>query len=114
MPVLTVAQINRYISFKIKEDRNLQGIMVSGEISNFTCHYRSGHLYFTLKDKDCALKAVMFASAASRLKFQPEDGMAVIVSGSISVYERDGAYQLSMSLIFSRTVPVRQVLLLNS
>ena len=94
MPVLTVAQINRYISFKIKEDRNLQGIMVRGEISNFTCHYRSGHLYFTLKDKDCALKAVMFASAASRLKFQPEDGMAVIVSGSISVYERDGAYQL--------------------
>lgn len=94
MPVLTVTQINRYISFRLKEDKNIQGIMVKGEISNFTEHYRSGHLYFTLKDKESALKAVMFASAASRLKFRPEDGMSVIVSGSISVYERDGAYQL--------------------
>ncbi|MBQ8298199.1 MAG: exodeoxyribonuclease VII large subunit [Ruminococcus sp.] len=94
MPVLTVTQINRYISFKLKEDKNIQGIMVRGEISNFTEHYRSGHLYFTLKDKESAVKAVMFASAASRLKFRPEDGMAVIVSGSISVFERDGVYQL--------------------
>lgn len=94
MPVLTVTQINRYISFRLKEDKNIQGIMVKGEISNFTEHYRSGHLYFTLKDKESALKAVMFASAASRLKFRPEDGMSVIVSGSISVYERDGVYQL--------------------
>lgn len=94
MPVLTVTQINRYIGFRLKEDKNIQGIMVKGEISNFTEHYRSGHLYFTLKDKESALKAVMFASAASRLKFRPEDGMSVIVCGSISVYERDGAYQL--------------------
>ncbi|MCC8135821.1 MAG: exodeoxyribonuclease VII large subunit [Ruminococcus sp.] len=94
MPVLTVTQINRYVSFKLKEDKNIQGIMVKGEISNFTEHFRSGHLYFTLKDKESAVKAVMFASAASRLKFQPEDGMSVIVSGSISLYERDGAYQL--------------------
>lgn len=94
MPVLTVTQINRYISFKLKEDKNIQGIMVKGEISNFTEHYRSGHLYFTLKDKESAVKAVMFASAASRLKFKPEDGMSVIVSGSISVFERDGVYQL--------------------
>lgn len=97
MPVLTVTQINRYINFKIKEDKNIQNIMVRGEISNFTEHYRSGHLYFTLKDKECAVKAVMFASSASRLKFRPEDGMAVIVSGSISVYERDGVYQLYVS-----------------
>lgn len=94
MPVLTVTQINRYISFKLKEDKNIQGIMVKGEISNFVEHYRSGHCYFTLKDNESAVKAVMFASAASRLKFQPEDGMSVIVSGSISVYERDGVYQL--------------------
>jgi len=78
-------------------DKNIQNIMVRGEISNFTEHYRSGHLYFTLKDKECAVKAVMFASSASRLKFRPEDGMAVIVSGSISVYERDGVYQLYVS-----------------
>ena len=94
MAVLTVAQINRYISFKIKEDRNLQGIMVKGEISNFTVHYRSGHLYFTLKDGEAAIKAVMFSSAASRLKFNVENGMSVIVSASVAVYERDGVYQL--------------------
>ncbi len=94
MPVLTVSQINRYISFRLKEDKNIQGIMVKGEISNFVEHFRSGHLYFTLKDKESAIKAVMFASAASRLKFRPEDGMSVIVSGSIAVFERDGVYQL--------------------
>ncbi len=94
MPILTVSQINRYISFRLKEDRNIQGIMVKGEISNFTEHYRSGHIYFTLKDRESSIKAVMFASAASRLRFRPEDGMAVIVSGSIAVYERDGVYQL--------------------
>ena len=94
MPVITVSQVNRYISSKLKGDRILQGIMVKGEISNFTKHFKSGHCYFTLKDSECSLKAVMFAGAASRLKFLPEDGMSVIVSGSISVYERDGAYQL--------------------
>lgn len=94
MAVLTVTQINRYISFRMKEDKNIQGIMVKGEISNFTDHYRTGHLYFTLKDKESAIKAVMFASAASRLKFKPEEGMSVIVFGSISVFERDGIYQL--------------------
>lgn len=94
MPVLTVSQINRYISFRFKEDNNIQGIMVKGEISNFVEHYRSGHLYFTLKDGESAIKAVMFASAAARLRFSPEDGMSVIVSGSVSVFERDGVYQL--------------------
>lgn len=94
MPVITVTQINRYIGSILKNDRNIQGIMVRGEISNYVKHFRSGHVYFTLKDSDSAIKAVMFASAASRLKFAPEDGMAVIVSGSIGVYERDGAYQL--------------------
>lgn len=94
MPVLTVTQINKYISFSIKGDKNLQGIMVKGEISNFVRHFRSGHMYFTLKDSESAVKAVMFSSAASRLKFLPEDGMAVVVSGSVSVYERDGVYQL--------------------
>ena len=94
MPVLTVTQINKYISFSIKGDKNLQGLMVKGEISNFVRHFRSGHMYFTLKDSESAVKAVMCSSAASRLKFLPEDGMAVVVSGSVSVYERDGVYQL--------------------
>lgn len=94
MPVITVTQVNRYIGSKLKGDRLLQGIMVKGEISNFVRHFRSGHCYFSLKDSESSIKTVMFAGAASRLRFQPEDGMSVIVSGSISVYERDGAYQL--------------------
>ena len=94
MPVITVTQVNKYIASKLKGDRVLQGIMVKGEISNYICHYKSGHCYFTLKDNESSIKAVMFASAATRLKFQPEDGMEAVVSGSISVYERDGAYQL--------------------
>lgn len=94
MPVITVTQINKYLSFVLKGDRNLQGVMVKGEISDYVRHYRSGHVYFTLKDAESAIKAVMFASAAGRLKFEPEDGMSVVVSGSVAVYERDGVYQL--------------------
>ena len=94
MPVITVSQINKYIGFILKGDRNLQGIMIKGEISNFVRHFRSGHIYFTLKDSESALKAVMFAQAALRLKFEPEDGMSVVVSGSLGVYERDGVYQI--------------------
>lgn len=94
MPVITVSQINKYIGFILKGDKNLQGIMIRGEISNFVRHYRSGHIYFTLKDEESAVKAVMFAQSAARLKFEPEDGMSVIVSGSVGVYERDGVYQI--------------------
>ena len=92
--ILTVSQINRYISFKLKEDKKLHGILVSGEISNFTNHTRTGHLYFTLKDNETAIKAVMFSSMASRLNFAPRNGMKVIVSANVQVYERDGVYQL--------------------
>ena len=97
MPVITVTQINRYIGSILKNDRNLQGIMVRGEISDYVRNFRSGHVYFTLKDSESAVKCVMFSRAADRLKFMPEDGMSVIVSGSIGVYERDGAYQLYVS-----------------
>jgi len=68
--------------------------MVKGEISNFVHYYKSGHMYFTLKDSESSVKAVMFSSAASRLKFSLEDGMSVVCMGSINVYERDGQYQL--------------------
>ncbi len=94
MTIYTVSQLNRYLSFQIKADRNLRGIMVRGEISNFTLHRRSGHCYFTLRDGECAVKAVMFASYAQALRFQPEDGMTVIAMASVSIYERDGVYQL--------------------
>ncbi len=93
MSVLTVTQLNRYVSFKLKDDRKLQGAMIRGEISNFTAH-RSGHYYFTLKDNESSVKAVMFKNMASRLKFLPENGMNVIVMASVSLFERDGAFQL--------------------
>ena len=92
--ILTVSQINTYIKSIIEQDINLENIYVNGEISNFTNHYRSGHLYFTLKDENGAIKAVMFRNAASRLKFTPENGMKVLIRCSVSVYERDGIYQL--------------------
>lgn len=93
MLILTVSQINTYLSFKFKEDKKLTGVMIRGEISNFTAH-RSGHFYFTLKDESSTIKAVMFKSQASKMKFMPEDGMNVVVMGSVSVFERDGVYQI--------------------
>ena len=92
--VLTVSQINTYLKSVLDGDDNLQHIFVCGEISNFTNHYRTGHFYFTLKDESAALKAVMFRTAAQRLRFLPENGMRVIVRGSISLFPRDGVYQL--------------------
>lgn len=92
--LLTVSQLNRYIAFRMKEDKQLKGILISGEISNFTNHAKSGHLYFTLKDSTSSIKAVMFASAASRLNFVPSSGMKVIISANVQVFERDGIYQL--------------------
>ena len=92
--VLSVTQINTYVKSLIDYDDKLKNIYISGEISNFTNHYRSGHFYFTLKDENCSIKAVMFRSAASRVRFEIENGMRVIIRGSVSVYERDGVYQL--------------------
>ena len=92
--VLTVSQINTYIKSIVDSDFNLKNIYVSGEISNFTNHYRTGHFYFTLKDSNAAIKAVMFRSAAERVRFEVENGMKVIIRGNISVFERDGVYQL--------------------
>ncbi len=93
MLILSVTQINRYISFKFKDDKKLSGVMIKGEISNFTAH-RSGHFYFTLKDKESSIKAVMFKSHAVNVKFMPENGMNVIAMGNIFVFERDGIYQV--------------------
>lgn len=92
--VLSVTQLNTYIKSIIDGDSLLRSLYVVGEISNFTNHYRTGHFYLTLKDENCAVKAVMFASANRRLKFMPENGMKVIVRGRVSIFERDGQYQL--------------------
>lgn len=91
----TVSQINHYIKGLIENSGDLAKIPVSGEISNFK-RYSSGHCYFTLKDNASALRCVMFRGYASRLSFIPKNGQKVIAFGNISVYERDGAYQLQV------------------
>ncbi len=92
--VLTVTQLNKYLSFKIKADPKLMGVAVRGEVSNFNINYRSGHAYFSLKDDTSAISCVMFASAASKLRFDPEDGMSVMAIGNVGVYERSGNCQM--------------------
>lgn len=92
--ILTVSQINTYIKMLLDGDNNLRNVFVSGEISNFNNNYRSGHFYFSLKDDKSVIKAVMFSSNASRVRFKPTDGMKVIVSGRVSLYEVSGQYQL--------------------
>lgn len=91
---LTVTQVNTYIKSLIDDDINLKSVIVKGEISNFKNHYRTGHFYLTLKDEKTSIKAVMFSGANKRLRFEPEDGMQIIAVGRISVYDRDGVYQL--------------------
>lgn len=92
--VLTVTQLNRYIKALVEADEHLHMVYLKGEISNFTNHYKSGHFYFSLKDESSLIRAVMFRSYASKVKFEPENGMTVVVKASVSVYERDGQYQL--------------------
>lgn len=92
--VLTVSQINAYIKSLIDYDGNLNNIYVSGEISNFTNHYRTGHFYFTLKDDNTAIKAVMFSQNARMIRFEPYNGLKVLIRARVSVFERDGVYQL--------------------
>ncbi len=91
--VFTVTEINTYIKYLMQNDMLLSHLYVKGEISNFK-HHTSGHAYFTLKDADSRIKCVMFKGSASKLKFVPEDGCAVILRGYFSIYERDGQYQL--------------------
>lgn len=95
---LTVSQLNSYINKKMKFDSNLKNIYVKGEISNFKT-YSSGHSYFTLKDKNSQIPAVMFKGRRQFLKFEPKDGMKVIIKGKVEVYERDGKYQLYATTI---------------
>lgn len=92
--VLTISQLNRYIKSLLDGDQMLSSVFLTGEISNFTNHYKSGHMYFSLKDSQCVVRAVMFAAQARRLRFLPQDGMKVIVRGRVTVYEQSGQYQV--------------------
>ncbi len=92
--VFTVSQINEYIKMVLDKVPLLGNVYVKGEISNFTNHYKTGHFYLTLKDENGLIRAVMFKSSASKLMFEPEDGMKVIAHGRIASYVRDGQYQL--------------------
>ena len=90
---ITVQELNKYIKQKIDGDEFLNNVYVKGEISNFKLHY-TGHMYFTLKDENSLIKCIMFKSYTSYLQFMPKDGMKVIILGSVSVFERDGVYQI--------------------
>ena len=90
---ITVSQLTRYIKYKIDNDEHLNLIYLKGEISNFKAHTR-GHYYFTIKDEASRINAIMFASSTRNLKFMPEDGMKIMVTGRVSVYEATGGYQI--------------------
>ena len=90
---ITVTELNAYVKERFEEDEYLNNVLVKGEISNFKHHY-TGHMYFTLKDENSLIKCVMFKTYTSHLDFVPKDGMKVMVLGTVSVFERDGVYQI--------------------
>lgn len=92
--VLSVSQLNRYVKSRMDADENLFNVFLVGEISNFTDHYKTGHFYFSLKDEEAQIKAVMFRQNALKVKFRPENGLRVIVRGRVSLYEAAGSYQV--------------------
>ena len=90
---ITVTELNLYIKDKFNKDEYLNNVLIKGEISNFKHHY-TGHMYFTLKDEKSLIKCIMFKSYTANLRFVPKDGIKVIVLGTVSVFERDGVYQI--------------------
>ena len=90
---ISVTELNKYIKDKVDKDEFLNNVLVKGEISNYKHHY-TGHLYFTLKDENSLIKCIMFKGYAANLKFEPKDGMKVTIFGTVSVFERDGVYQI--------------------
>ena len=91
---LTVSQLNTYVKMMFESDNRLSRICVVGEISNFVNHFKTGHCYFSLKDDKSSIKAVMFSANVKNLRFRPENGMKVYITGRVSVFERDGVYQI--------------------
>ena len=90
---ISVSELNKYVKDIVAEDEFLNNVFVKGEISNFKHHY-TGHMYFTLKDDKSLIKCIMFKSSTATLNFIPKDGMKVNILGTVSVFERDGVYQI--------------------
>ena len=107
--VLSVTSLNYYVKSLLEEDCNLADIAVEGEISNFVNHYKSGHYYMALKDEKSLIKTVMFQTYNRKLTFVPENGMKVIVRGKVSLYERDGTYQLYATDMFQSGVGLQHL-----
>ena len=107
--VLSVTSLNYYVKSLLEEDYNLADIAVEGEISNFVNHYKSGHYYMALKDEKSLIKTVMFQTYNKKLTFMPENGMKVIVRGKVSLYERDGTYQLYATDMFQSGVGLQHL-----
>ncbi len=106
---VTVSQLNRKISLMLKGEKTFSDLCIRGEIFDFKLHIKSGHMYFSLKDEASSVKAVMFRSNAEKLDFIPENGMSVIVRGSVQCYEKDGVYQIYAADIIPDGIGVRAV-----
>lgn len=109
--VITVSQLNRYVKSMLDREDALFDLALQGEIYNFVRNSRSGHCYFSLRDAECSVKAVMFRSEASRLAFRPEEGMRVVVRCRVTLYERDGAFQVYVNAMFPDGIGAAQLAL---
>ncbi|MEG2833224.1 MAG: exodeoxyribonuclease VII large subunit [Ruthenibacterium sp.] len=107
--VITVTALNQYVKALLEHDAVLTDIAIRGEISNFVNHFKTGHFYFTLKDAQCSVKAVMFRSNAQALGFLPQNGMRVIARCRISLFERDGAFQIYVEDLFPDGIGAMQL-----
>lgn len=107
--IITISALNRYVKTLLERDAVLTDVALCGEISNFTNHFKTGHFYFSLKDEQCSVKAVMFRSYAQQLSFLPQNGMRVIVRGRISLFERDGAFQVYVENMFPDGIGTMQL-----
>lgn len=107
--MITVSALNRYVRSLLEGDENLADIAIKGEISNFNRHFKTGHCYFTLKDASASVKAVLFKSDADGLSFRPENGMSVVARCRVSLFERDGAYQLYVDALFQEGAGLAQL-----
>ncbi len=98
--VISVSALNAYVKTLLENDAVLTDIAISGEISNFTHHIKTGHYYFTIKDEVCSVKCVMFRTYASRINFEPANGLSVIIRGQITLYEQQGSFQINADSMF--------------